>query len=276
MNMKTILLLTSATLGVAVAAVLAGRAVAARRLRQDVRELFAGSTNVAGRTYHESQLTELPAPVQRYFRRVLREGQPYLRGVRLRHTGQFKTDLDKDWVDIEGEQYLTADPPGFIWQGTTRQFTARDEYVAGRGGLTVLLLGAVPVVHGTGPQYDQGEMLRWLGESAWQPTALLPNEHLRWTAVNDLAARLEFTHGEHTVHYLVRFNAHDEITECEALRYQGETRLLPWRGRFSEYRELHGVLVPTRIEGLWVMDGQERPYARFTVQELQYALLEPY
>ena len=74
----------------------AARAVAARRLRRDARQLFATAHNGPARRYHEAQLAGLPVPVQRYFRHVLPEGQPYLRGLRLRHGGRFKTDLKKD------------------------------------------------------------------------------------------------------------------------------------------------------------------------------------
>ena len=276
MNKKNALLLACMGISVPVAAVLIGRALAARQLQRDVEKLFAAAPAVATGTYRETQLAGLPAPVQRYFRHVLRDGQPYLRGLRLRHTGRFKTDLQKDWVPIEGEQYLTTDPPGFIWQGTTRQFTARDEYVAGRGRLLVRLLGAVPIVQGAGPHYNQGELLRWLGESTWLPTSLLPREHLHWTAVDDHTAQLTFTHAGETVAYRVRFNERDEIAECETQRYQGEATLLPWVGRFGQYQERHGVCVPTWAEASWVVDGQRQPYAQFIVQEFEFEPLEPF
>ncbi|WP_052346349.1 DUF6544 family protein [Hymenobacter swuensis] len=276
MKTTTKVWLTAATLGAAGAAVLVSRALAARQLRQDVRDLFAGVIDAAPRHYHEAQLIGLPAPVQRYFRRVLPDGQPYLRGVRLRHTGQFKTDLDKGWVDIAGEQYIMADPPAFIWQGTSRQFTARDEFVDGHGRLRVRLLGAVPIVDGTGPHFDQGELLRWLSECAFLPTALLPSERLQWSAIDEHSARLTLTYGGQTLQYLFSFDHQGELVQCETQRYQGENQLLPWRGRFSDYQQLHGVRVPTLLEGMWVLDGQERPYARFTVQELHYEPLEPF
>ena len=99
--------------------------------------------------------------------------------------GQYQTDLKKDWIAIEGQQYIRANPPGFIWQRTTSLFIVRDEYVAGRGSLTVRLLGAVPIVRGAGPAYDQGERLRWLSEIPWLPTALLPGGQVAWTAIDD-------------------------------------------------------------------------------------------
>lgn len=276
MHKKTVLFLTAAALAIPAAGLLIGRALATRNLRRDAVRLFGLVPNAPVRIYHESQLARLPAPVQRYFRHVLHEGQPYLRGLRLRHGGQFKTDLKKNWLAIAGEQYITADPPGFIWQGTTRWFTARDEYVAGRGSLTVRLLGALPVVHGWGPHFDQGELLRWLFESTWLPTALLPSEQVAWTAIDDHSAQLTLTHQGKSVSCLARFNDQDELEECEALRYMDEATQRPWIGCFAQYRRWHGVLVPSVGEASWVVDGQRQPYARFVVQELEYEPLAPF
>ena len=269
-------LLAATALAVPLAGIVIARALAARQLRRDARQLFAAADNGPARVYHEAQLAGLPAPVQRYFRHVLPAGQPYLRGLRLRHGGQFKTDFKQDWVPIRGEQYITANPAGFIWQGTTRQFTARDEYVAGRGGLTVRLFGAVPIVRGHGPHFDQGELLRWLAEAAWLPTALLPGRHIAWTAVDDHSARLRLTHAGQAVACLVRFNERNEIAACEASRYITDTEMLPWQGRFSQYRRHQGMLVPFAGEASWVVDGQRRPYAQFVVQELDYEALRPF
>lgn len=276
MRKNTILLLASATLATSVLGILMARARAAHRLRRDVVQLFRQAADRGAQLYHETQLAGLPAPVQRYFRHVLREGQPYLRGLRLRHGGQFKTDLAKDWIAIAGEQYVTAAPPGFIWQGTTSQFIVRDEYVAGRGNLTVRLLGALPIVRGAGPHYDLGELQRWLSESPWLPTNLLPSEQVAWTALDDQSAHLTLTFGGITAALLVRFNEQNEIEECETQRYFGDAQLLPWVGHFRRYQARHGVLIPTEAEASWVVDGQRRPYARFIVQELEYDQLRPF
>jgi len=73
--------------------------------------------------------------------------------------------LDKDWITIKGEQYATTEKPGFIWKGTTAMFTARDMYIADKGRLAVSLLSLIKVVNAKGEQYNQAELLRWLGES---------------------------------------------------------------------------------------------------------------
>ena len=277
MNKKTKRwLLAGAAIAMPVVGVALARILGARQLRRDAAELFAHSTDVSARVYHEAQLAGLPAPVQRYFRHVLREGQPYLRGLRLRHTGQFKTDLKKDWIAITGEQYIAADPAAFIWQGRTGWFIVRDEYVAGRGRLTVRLLGAVPIVRGAGPSFDQGELLRWLSECAWLPTALLPGAGIAWTAVDDHSARLTLTQQGQSLACLVRFNERGEMAQCETERYFINEQLLPWVARYAQYRRWHGVLIPTEAEASWVVNGQRQPYAHFEVEEFDYAPLQPF
>jgi hypothetical protein len=276
MNRNSHWLVATTVLAVPILGLLAARARATRQLWQDARRLLLAASYDCASVFKESQLAGLPAPVQRYFRHVLTAGQFSQRSLRLRHTGWFKTDLDKDWLAIDGEQYISAEPPAFIWQGTTRWFTARDEYGAGHGRLTVRLLGAVPVVRGHGPHYDQGELLRWLAECAWLPTRLLPGPDVAWTAIDDHAARLTCTPDGQAVTLLVRFNEHDEIAECEALRYFGDTTQLPWVGRFAQYQRRQGMLVPLVAEVSWVVDGQRIPYARFTVQTLEYDPVGPF
>ena len=269
MKHKTNLLILSA-LAVPVVALLAGRWLVARQVRRDVANLFSSANTGPVQTYDPVQLTDLPAPVQRYFRHVLKPGQPYVRTVRLRHDGQFKTDLKKDWTPITGEEYFLADKPGCIWVGTTAWFSARDQYVAGRGSLTVRLLGALPIVQGSGPSYNQGELLRWLAETVWFPTCLLPGGRAVWSPVDDYSATLTLTDHELTVSCLMNFNERGELVRGQAQRYSNETHIETWVGHLSDYRDWHGLRVPTRIEAAWVIEGEEKPYARFILRDIAY------
>ena len=110
------------------------------RFGKQVKELFAQSKNLSRQKFSQKLLEDLPEPVQRYFKYVLKEGQSYISYIRLKHDGQFKTGLDKDWVDITGEQYFNTQKPGFIWKGTTSLFVARDMYIGDEGRLIATIL----------------------------------------------------------------------------------------------------------------------------------------
>jgi hypothetical protein len=55
------------------------------------------------------ELEGLPAPVGRYFRLVLNEGQPMVSGVRVRHTGTFNAgEAEDQWKPFASDQVLVT------------------------------------------------------------------------------------------------------------------------------------------------------------------------
>lgn len=247
-----------------------------QRLEKQVKHLFVQSPKVSRKTFTHDTVANLPDPVQRYFKHVLSEGQPYINYVRLRHIGQFKTDLNGNWLPITGEEYFTTTYPGMIWKGNTKWFTAYDSLISGKGKLTVYLLSILRIVNGHGIKYSQGELLRWIGESVWFPTNLLPTENLQWSAIDSHTARLTYTCKKFSMHYLVTFNDVGEITQLETKRYMGDKNLETWIGKLSGYERYNRILVPTAIEAIWKLQNQDFPYARFKITALEYNIPQLY
>ncbi len=240
-----------------------------------VDALFETSRPVKNKTYDEAILEDLPDPVQRYFRFALQDGQPYLSYLRLKHSGTFKTGPDKEWMEIHGEQYFTARPPAFVWKGKTRMFRARDSYVEDQGNLSVYLFGLIRIVNEKGEKIDQAELLRWLGESVWMPTNLLPGDHLRWSPIDEHTAKLTFTHNGISVYYIIEFDREGRIVRMETERYMDE-QLEKWEGMVSDYRPHNGMMVPVSIEGSWLLGDGKYTYARFHVEEFEYDVPSAY
>jgi hypothetical protein len=255
---------------------LIGKANLNSKVKKDVKRLFSNSKDNSSKTFSYSQLKELPVPVQRYFRYALTEGQAYINFVRLKHDGQFKTAPGKKWVDIEGEQYFTAETPGFLWKGKTSLFTARDMYIEGKGRLAVSLFSLFKVVDERGSHVDQAELLRWLGESVWFPTNLLPSENLHWSPINSEKAKVTFKFNEISVYYIVHFNEKGQITKLETERYKEKGRKEKWVGVVSDYREMNGMTIPTSIEAKWELDEGTYSYARFYIQKIEYDIPEKF
>lgn len=265
--MLTILL---SVFGLVVLTLLIGRINLSIQFSKQVRQLFAQSGDISTQTFHKNQLDSLPDPVQRYFNRVLKEGQPYISYMRMTHNGQFRTALDKDWVNIKGEHYATTQRPGFIWKGTTATFTARDMYIEDKGRLTVSLFSLINVVDAKGDQYDQGELLRWLGESILYPTNLLPGEGLRWSQIDKTSSKLTYNYNGLSLFFNITFNQVGEITEMETKRYMDKRKLETWVIKVSDYKELNNVVIPTAFEVLWRLDKGDFSYAKFYVKKLAY------
>ena len=268
--MKRFVMIISAVILFFSALFFSGKIMAARTYSSSTEKLLSSSADFSGERFSFSLIETLPVPVKRYFRFALREGQPLISNVKLTHSGVFKTDLKGEPTEITGVEYFTVKNPGFLWKGTIPFATAYDSYICGTGNLSVYLAGALRIINAKGPAYDQAELLRWLGEAVWFPTALLPSKSLSWKAVDDSHARLEFSHRGLNIYYIITFGEKGEITRMETMRNMTPDRVEKWIGECSDYRLHDGIMIPTTIEAKWVIDNREQSYGRFTLTGIQY------
>lgn len=253
----------------------------ARRVAQEARELAAVSGNPPPVT--PALLSDLPRPVQRYLAKAIQGNPRAVRLVRLRHAGTFRPSLSGSWLPVRGEQHFTADPPGFVWWGRVRiapglWIDARDRSVKGLGNMFVTAASTFTLANSTGPELDQGALLRLLGEMAWFPTAFLDSRYVRWSAIDDHAAGATLRVNGRSVTGEFRFGADDLPTTFTADRYRdvggGRNELTPFVGTVSDFRPVDGLLVPHRVVGAWVVEGNAIEYVDFRVQELEFVTSE--
>jgi hypothetical protein len=280
------LLKTIALILIAVAACLAGTvAFGAVRWRRGTRhlraELEAARTPAAPVTYDEREIEGLPTPVRRYFQAVLRNGQRIASGARLSQEGEFLMRETKDgWRPFTADQVFTTRPPGFDWDARIRMAPGvnafvHDAYVAGAGTLHAEVLGLVTVanVRGT-PDVAHGELLRYLAEAVWLPTALLPSQGVRWEATGDATARATLTDGATHAALEFRFDGEGLVASVWAL---ARTRITPagpqptpWQGRFRSYVVREGMRIPLEGEVEWLLAAGPLPYWRGRITEIAY------
>jgi hypothetical protein len=169
---------------------------------QELRaRLEAARVPVQPQIVHFRELDGLPAPVQRYFRNVLEDGQPMVAGVHVRHSGTFNIGETTDqWKPFTSDQRVVTQRPGFDWNGRVvvvpgLPVRVHDAYVAGEGILHAALFGLFSLVNlrGTG-DVAKGELMRFFAEAAWYPIALLPSQGVRWEKVDDHSARWRATY----------------------------------------------------------------------------------
>jgi len=264
------MIIISSILGLILLVLIIGKINLSIKFRKQVKELFSLSKNISEQQFHKIQIESLPEPVQKYFNHILKEGQPYISYARIKHKGQFKADFKKDWMPIKGEQYATTEIPGFIWKGTTSMFIARDMYLDNKGRLIVSLFSLINVVDAQGEEYNQGELLRWLGESILYPTNFLPSDKLNWISIDDNTAKLTFNYQGLSLFFKISFNDIGEITEMETKRYMDAKNLETWVIKVADYKELNNMIVPTTFEVLWRLEKGDFSYAKFYITKIEY------
>ena len=223
--------------------------------------------------YDARELEGLPAPVQRYFRAALTDGQAVITAVSIRHAGTFNMSATAEhWKPFTSQQRVITQRPGFDWDARVMMFPGlpvhvHDAYVAGAGLLHGAVLGLVTVVNmADTPELARGELMRFFAEAAWYPTALLPSQSVRWEALDDSSAHATLTDGELTLKLLFRFNAEGLIdtvrAEARGRLVDGKTINAPWQGRYWGYAVREGMRVPQQGEVAWLLPEGENPYWR--------------
>jgi hypothetical protein len=225
----------------------------------------------------------LPVPVARYFRFALKRGQPVVRTARIRHAGEF--NLNDKWIPFESAQYFSPHPPGFVWDAKMQMnalisVRVRDGYFGGQGAMTAKIFSIFTVMNADScdERLAQGALLRFLAESAWQPTALLPGENLIWSAIDDNRALATLTDSGVTVSLEFTFKETGEITGIfspERFREEnGEYKPFPWAGRFWNYARRGEMMIPLEGQVEWRLPEGPAPYWRGRVTEGDYEFEE--
>jgi hypothetical protein len=264
--------------GLAGAALLSARAWDRTTARM-VGRLAAGHLASGTSVYDRAAIEGLPAPVVRYFDAVLTPGQRLVQGARAEHAGEFRTSMDARWSAFRSVQHFWAVPPGFVWDARVEMVPllavrVRDAYIGGRACMLGKVAAVIPVVDAQGtPELASGALHRYLAESAWLPTALLPREGLAWTAIDDSTARVTLTDSGITVSLDVRFAATGEIARVEAERYRDVNGVgvpTPFVGHFRDYATVHGLRVPVAGEVEWVLPEGRFTYWRGRITRIDY------
>lgn len=231
--------------------------------------------------YDVRELEGLPAPVQRYFRAVLKDGQRIIAAATVKHTGTFNLSLTSEqWKPFTSQQRVVTHAPGFVWNGHVAlapgiALHVHDAYTAGVGILEPSVLGLYSLtnVQGGG-EIALGELMRYLIEASWYPTALLPSQGVHWQAVDDRTANATLVDRSLSVTMRVSFGD-DGLIRSACFEARGAMIgkaivHMPWEGRWSDYQEREGMRVPMTGEVAWLTPQGRKPYYRGTVSDLVY------
>lgn len=209
----------------------------------------------------------LPDPVGRYLQHALAEVASPIRSARLVQRGTLRSDVSRErWMPFEAVH--EADPVAtcFRWDARVRvapliHLRVQDSYADGIGAGRVRLLSQLTLASDRNtPELNAAALHRFLAESVWYPSALLPGFGVQWRAIDARRGLASLSDAGNVVSLEFRFNAADEVESVYTPgRYQrvGKTYVhTPWEGHFADYIRQDGMCVPRRGEVGWYRDGQ--------------------
>ena len=118
---------------------------------QLLTRLDTAQIKTAPQFFSVKEFDGLPAPVKRYFQKVLKDGQPIITGATVQHSGTFNLgEMTDKWKPFTSTQRVATQRPGFDWGAKDKMFFGaaafiHDAYVACTGVLKVAIFGFTPV-----------------------------------------------------------------------------------------------------------------------------------
>jgi hypothetical protein len=198
--------------------------------------------------------------VRRYVAYALPPGQKTIATAYFRQRGVMRSQATAGWTPFTAAEYFSTSPVGFVWDASLPMMPLvslriRDAYVEARGASEASILGLFPVQKlGGTREVAAASLLRYLAESAWLPTALLPESGVRWTAIDDARSRATLTDAGTTVSLDVTFAPTGQLVRVDAQRYRdvnGTPVLTPWSGTYTNYQRFGGMMIPTVADVQW-------------------------
>lgn len=259
---------------VATASVAVGRVATERRISREIDDLFAARAATEPAIITEADLAPLPEPVQRWLRFSGVVGKERPTTVRLKQEGELRLG-ERGWFPFTAEEYYTTDPPGFVWtvkldMAPLISVVGRDAYLGGRGSIDMRLLGLIPVAKDSGPDMDQGGLLRYLNEIMWFP-AVAVSPYITWEAIDANSARATMSYAGVSSSATFSFDEQGRLTNMLAERFDREDgKVNLWSTPITAYGEFAGTRIPVAGEAVYARDSGDYPYIRLRITALEY------
>ncbi len=241
--------------------------------RQQAQALLASAATSPSPVLRADEIAGLPPPVRRWLDASGVVGQPRARTVRLRQGGGLRTAPDQAYMPVSALQYFTVDEPGFVWTVDVTMMkvvpvVGRDTYRNGMGRMLIKAGGLVTVADGTGPTFDQGTALRFLGEIIWFPSAALA-PYITWEPVDDRRARATLSHKGQRVSAEFEFDDRGRFVSLSADRYYGGESLERWVIPATEWKRIRGIEMPVRGGAVWKLASGDFDYFQWSILDVE-------
>jgi hypothetical protein len=247
-----------------------------RKVRKEARELLQKSGKEKKEIVTEEDLIRLPEPIQKYLKYAQIIGKEKTRTVRLKQKGFFRQKMGQKWTPLKAEQYYTTNPPAFIWFGRIKiapllSITARDMYIEGKGNMLIKLLSTFTVADAKGKEMDEASLMRYLNEMMWFPAAYL-NDYVQWEGIDDKSAKATISDKGVTASAILYFNEKGELKNFVGERFCSLTgKNETWSTPISEYKEINGMRIPIKGEGVWNLSSGDFSYIRVEITDIEYS-----
>lgn len=243
--------------------------------RQDVLRHQIQSNQTPNERLTESDLQDLPAPVQRYLRYAGVLQKPKVRNAKIVFEGEMRSK-GKDYFPFTSEQYNFFEEPTrlFFMKGKMFGMTVPGyhKYEAGKASMDIRLFGLFSVQHHTGAVMDKTETVTLFNDMCLLAPATLIDKRIRWSAVNDTTVSAIFTNHGISIQATLTFNPQGQLLDFVSADRTAiaEMQAYPFSTPVEAYQSIHGYQLMSSGDAVWHYPDGKFTYGKFRLKDIQY------
>jgi len=138
--------------------------------------------------------------------------------------------------------------------------------------MLIKLFSLIPIANASGPEIDQGTLMRFLAEITWFPTIAL-SDYIQWEHVDTHRARAIMSYGGLSVSGIFSFDENGDVISFEGSRYyeqEGNYSLETWFISVSGYKVFDGLRIPSAAEVTWKLEDGDFTWFKLEVTDVRY------
>ncbi len=257
------------------------------KIKKQINLLLSNATPYDPGTVTKEEVDKLPKPVQKFLEYSGTIGKKKFKNVRLEQKGALRTHFtDKwrheersRWLPFKAVQFISTNPPGFVWYATIKSFKSADVLMDGKGTISTNNMGFKKNDHIAGKEVDEGSLLRFIAEMIWFPTAMV-NDYITWEAINDTSAKATIKVQDKSVSGTFIFDKEGKIINFIGERHfhAKEDHHIPgkWETPVEKYKEVSGIKIPSFVKGIWDFDDDTKQllFSESFISDVQYDVEE--
>lgn len=261
-----------------------GHYVFSNMTQNEQAELIEQVCRPSNEVISEKEFSQLPAIVQKWIRRSGVPGKPDVFFVRLKQTGEMRTEPDGRWMNFSAVQYFDVKNPAFNWSTDVQMMplvhlAGRDKLKDGQGEMIIKLFSLFNVVdEANNEKINSGTMIRFLGEICWFPSAAL-NEYISWEEIDELSAKATLVMDGENISGIFRFSEEGDFRSFEAERYYGggqDAALHRWMVEAIGYQTFDGYRIPNKLTVTWKLPEGDFTWLNLEITDLDVNRYERY
>jgi len=223
-------------------------------------------------------VADLPEPARRWFVHAIRGGTELSADAELDLSGEIRPEPGSDWYQVRVRHRL-APPLRSLWQGSARRgarwYRVEESFALGAARRRFALLGLIPTVDRSGPDFSRSIQELVALQSVWVPGSLLPQRGVFWREAEGDTARALVPVAGRKIELLFSVESDGRLREVALERWGspdgGSWRSLPFVLRCRDETPFGGFVVPSVVTGGWIeAGGALREVLRWRLDGVRY------